>query len=636
MNSNFFKSFADISSNLDLRQFWIVFSKYKKDLLLIPILFSLISIFISINIEKKYLSTATVVIKPDNNKNIGNIEEAYFSRPDSMSRINNQIAVFQSNEVIESILKNEEIIPQVNKILEDQHNKLNSMQKIFIKKIFFDKVNVKSYLKENFEVTNLPRSDILELSFASENPQVAEIFLRSLLDTYQKYEIDTKVIITSYANSKITERLTELSDQLDVSQSHLLKYEIDNNLINLANTKANKITEITEISKNIQDLKKSLIFMKSIYTLNHLKVIGAEELLSLNLQRLEQVNNELSYIQEKEVGLLKLQREHESIKKIYDTFIQRVKETNETRNLQVSNIQIIQEPNAPLYPISPNIIKNIILSYLFSFFILYILIFYREINRATIKDPLSIEAFELPLLGMMPNVPLIRKGFHLLQMYLEDSKSRFSDSVRSLKTSLEANFEKNKSYLITSGNPEEGKTTVAFNLALALEKQNKVLLIESDIRRPSVAKSYYRLRGTVHGFTDIITGEATFEKAINIVPGTNLHMITSGSKRYDFTDLVSVEQLKKFIRICTDEYDYVIIDSPPIIPVSDTLIITQATDYTMYVVRSEKTKIISVTEGLRKLMSVGIKVSGFIINDIDYSKNSFYARYYEGDYSSYY
>jgi len=143
MNSNFFKSLADISSNLDLRQFWIVFSKYKKDLLLIPILFALISIFISINIEKKYLSTATVVIKPDNNKNIGNIEEAYISKPDSTSRINNQIAIFQSNEVIESLLKNDDIISQVNKILEDQHNKLNSIQKIFIKKNLLIKLMLK-------------------------------------------------------------------------------------------------------------------------------------------------------------------------------------------------------------------------------------------------------------------------------------------------------------------------------------------------------------------------------------------------------------------------------------------------------------------------------------------------------------
>ena len=636
MNSKFFKSFSDISSNLDLRQFWIVFLKYKKDLLLIPILFAILSIFISFNIEKKYLSTATIVIKPDNNKNIGNIEEAYISKSDSISRINNQIGIFQSNEVIESLLKNEEIISQVNKILEEHHNKLNSMQKIFIKKKSFDKVSIKNYLKENFEVINLPRSDILELSFVSENPQVAEIFLRNLIDTYQKYEIDTKVIITSYANNKITERLKELSDQLDISQSSLLKYEIDNNLINLESTKMNKIAEITEISKNIQDLKKSLIYMQGIYTSNHLKVISAEELLNLNLQRLEKVNNELSYIQEKEVGLLKLHREHESVKKIYDTFIQRVKETNEAKNLQVSNIQIIQEPNASAHPISPNMIKNIILSYLFTFSILYILIFYREINRATIKDPLSIEAFETPLLGMMPNVPLVKKGFHLLQMYIEDSKSRFSDSIRSLKTSVEANFKKNRSYLITSGNPEEGKTTVAFNLALSLERQNKVLLIESDIRRPSVAKSYYRFRGTVHGLTDIITGAVSFEKAINVVPGTNLHMITSGTKRYDFSDLVSVVQLRKFMDICTAEYDYVIIDSPPIIPVSDTLIITQATDYTMYVVRSEKTKIISVAEGLRKLISVGTKVSGFIINDVDFSKNSFYARYYDGDYSAYY
>jgi capsular exopolysaccharide synthesis family protein len=182
--------------------------------------------------------------------------------------------------------------------------------------------------------------------------------------------------------------------------------------------------------------------------------------------------------------------------------------------------------------------------------------------------------------------------------------------------------------MITSSNPSEGKTTYAFNLALSLEKTNKVLFIEADIRRPSVLNSFYQFDKEIVGLGEIISGTANFDKAIMLVPGTNLKIITSGEKRFDLSDIVNKEQFKKFLDILKIEYDYVIIDSPPVQPVSDTLILAQAADHNFFIIRSDVTKTLSFMSSIKKLQNVGANLSGLILNDIDTSKDSYYSYYY--------
>ena len=154
--------------------------------------------------------------------------------------------------------------------------------------------------------------------------------------------------------------------------------------------------------------------------------------------------------------------------------------------------------------------------------------------------------------------------------------------------------------MVTSSNPSEGKTSYAFNLALSLEKTQKVLFIEADIRRPSVLNSFYKFDKEILGLGEIITGSASLKDTIFKVPGTELDIITSGEKRFDMSDIVNREQIKKFFDTLKLEYDYVIIDSPPVQPVSDTLILAQATDYNLFLIRSEQTRTVTYLSAIKK------------------------------------
>ena len=683
----------------DLKFFFLVVKKNIKNLIILSLIVSLLALFVSLNQEKKYLSKGIIVIESDDN-NIVNIEEVY-SLESRMNRINNQMAILKSDEVLEYIIKDKKNSMNFKNLY--SQNIPNFFQRIFTREKKIDDIFLKRVLTDNFTVKNVPRSDVLELSFISINPRLSQIALQSIIESYQRYEIDSKIKITSYANKKITERLKDLVVQMDVAQKKLSNYKKENNLVDTGNVKQLKIKEIESISARIIDAKLSyqrqqndLLSVKVaegdvdallaiddlrsreeisnikntlnanesnmqslllIYTDKHPKIIQAKEqndslktqldkildeniqqkafqlsninnFINLSEEELQKVTDELRILEEKESGMLKFSRELESSRKLYESFLQRVKETNEAQNLQVSKLKTIESPNLPSTHFYPTPQKNFIFTFIISFMGIYGLLYFREMNSSVLKSPEAIDSLNIPQIGILPRVEKLKRGFHILQMFVEDGASSFSEAIRSSRAIIESKFEKNKSYMITSSNPSEGKTTYAFNLALSLEKSNKVLFIEADIRRPSVLNGFYQFDRQILGLGEIISGSANLKDAIFKVPGTELDIITSGEKRFDMSDIVSKDQIKKFLDVLKLEYDYVIVDSPPVQPVSDTLILTQSSDYNLFVIRSEETRTASFMSSIKKIQNVGAKINGIIINDLDTSKDSYYSYYY--------
>jgi len=693
----------------DLRFFLLIAKKNLKFILFASVLVSMIVFFISLNIEKKYLSEATIVIEPDENK-IVNIKEAY-STINTGTRVNNLIAILESDEVISHIVNDEKNQLEFKSLYSKVEK--NIFSRIMTKKTIIDKAYIKSILSSNFNATSVASSDVLILTFISNNPKISQLALKNIISSYQRYEVDSKIQITSYANAKVKERLKELKIVMGIADKNLAKYKKEHNLVDTGNVKELKIKEIQSIStsifnskqeiqrhendlnsvktangdtdillaikdlnerKEISNIEKNLSGNENniqslllIYTPQHPKVIQAYELqeslehqlnhildeviqrkvfelsnlknfIDLSKEDLENAKNALREIEEKEAGMLNFSREVESSRKLYETFLQRQKETNEAQNLQISKLKIIERPSLPSGPFSPRPYKNSTMALIASFVCFYGLILFRNMNSTVINTPEALDHLNIPQIGVLPKVVDIKKGYHILQNFLEDSESGFSEAIRSSRTIIEAKFEKNKSFLVTSSNPAEGKTSYAFNLALSLEKNNKVLFIEGDIRRPSVLNSFYKFEKTIDGLGEIISSNTSFRDTIFTVPGTKLQIITSGAKRFDMSDIVSKEQIKKFFDVLKMEYDYLIIDSPPVQPVSDTLILTQAADYNFFIIRADSSKTIAFMSSIKKVKNVGASIDGIVINDLDTSKDSYYNYNYYNyyNYSSYY
>ena len=717
-NKSLLNRLENLNEQLNLTHYWIIFLKYKRLLFFVPILFGLFGFFIALNINPTFQSQATLVIE-ESTKNIVNIEEVYGENTSrsafrNNNYINNQIQILESDEVLGAIVKDKKIKVKLermyNNLPENFLSKylsfLKSKNKEVVEKDFETKI--KEFIKINLKVSQIRNSDVVNITITSENAELAKFLLEQVIDSYLKYDVDTKVKVTNYANAQINVRLSKLLEQMEIAEQKLLNYKKENNLIDIGDIKELKIDQIKSVSKRIIDANRELQKKQNDLTAIKLADGNVEELLAIsdlrskkevdairtninatndniealqiiykdehpkvkkvlktkiNLDnRLKEILDEniaaaayelanlkgfitisedelnkakfdLQELEEKDVALKQFVREVETNNKIYETFLQRMKETNEVKELQSSNVRIIQNALLPLLPISPNIPKITILFYLLSFLIIFILLVYFEFNSNSIVEPNALDSLDIPVLVTLPAVKTINKGYHLSQIFIEDANSEFSEAIRTLRTLLVAKYQKNKSILISSTYSGEGKTTISLNTALAFSKIGKVLLVETDIRRPSVLnKTTQGDQAPKVGFSDLIQGGVNMSECIMKLPGSDLEVMTSGTRRSDLTDLTTSKKLKTFFDVLKKSYDYVIIDTPPIQPVSDTLFISQATDHNLLVTRAKVTKLGAVNSVIKKLNNVQVKVDGLIFNDLDTSSASYYGYYQYGGY----
>ena len=716
METTFLNKLESINEQLNLGHYWIIFLKYKRLIIIAPIFFGLLGFFVSLNLNPIFQSQATLVIE-ESTKNIVNIEEVYGGDTRgglrSLNYINNQIQILESDEVLGTLTKDEEIKSKIEIMYKKLPNNFLSKNSSFLN--FFkkkendnNKIDIKKYVKKNLIVSQVRNSDVVNIMIKSGNAELAKFLLEEVINSYLKYDVDTKVKVTNYANAQINVRLSKLLEQMEVAERRLLDYKKENNLIDIGDIKQLKIDQIKSVSKRIidanRDLQKkqndltaikladgnveellaiadlrskkevdairtninatndNIEALQIIYKDEHPKVkkvlktkknldkrlkeildeniaAAAYELanlkgfITISEEELEGAKFELQDLEEKDVALKQFVREVETNNKIYETFLQRMKETNEVKELQSSNVRIIQNALLPLSPISPNIPKITMLFYFISFASIFALLIYFEFNSNAVIEPSNLDALNIPVLATLPAVKNIAKGYHLSQMFLEDINSEFSESIRTLRTLLVAKFQKNKSILISSTYSGEGKTTISLNTALAFSKIGKVLLVETDIRRPSVLnKTTQGEEAPKVGFSDIIQGGVNLSECIMKLPGSEIEVMTSGTRRSDLTDLTTTKKLKDFFDALKSKYDYLIIDTPPIQPVSDTLFISQATDHNLLIVRANVTKMVGIKSVIKKLNNVKVKVDGLVFNDLDTSKASYYGYYQYGGY----
>ena len=220
-NNTLLNKLESINEQLNLTHYWIVFLKYKRILFFIPILFGLLGFFISLNINPTFKSQATLVIE-ESTKNIVNIEEVYTGDSPrtgfrNLNYINNQIQIIESDEVLGMIAQDDDIKAKSEKLYKKIpknfiHKNLNFLAffKSKEKEEVYESINIKAYIKNNLSVSQVRNSDVVNITMTSGNAELAKFMLELVIDAYLKYDVDTKVRVTNYANQQINIRLSKL------------------------------------------------------------------------------------------------------------------------------------------------------------------------------------------------------------------------------------------------------------------------------------------------------------------------------------------------------------------------------------------------------------------------------------------
>lgn len=225
--------------------------------------------------------------------------------------------------------------------------------------------------------------------------------------------------------------------------------------------------------------------------------------------------------------------------------------------------------------------------------------------------------------------------------YLLNEKTPFevTEAFRNLKASISVSVPKKDgglAIMLTSAFPEDGKTTVTVNLALMFALSDaKVLLIDGDIRKGRVAK-YFNAK-TTPGLCDYLSGQKTLDEIVHVSPiNENLSFITSGTRSPKPYELLESEEMKDLLKKLRAEYDYIIIDTPPVLLLSDALALSPSVDGAVLVCRHQVSYISNIERALDNLSFSKVNILGVIINDYKATRMATYSSYQNYEYKKYY
>jgi succinoglycan biosynthesis transport protein ExoP len=364
------------------------------------------------------------------------------------------------------------------------------------------------------------------------------------------------------------------------------------------------------------------------------RVVNAE--LSSLQSALGETKGELQNINRKSYQLGVLEREVETNRQLYELFLGRLKETSETSGMQSANARIVDPAVAAVTPSKP---KKAIITLVAAFVGLFLGVvwaFLLEHLDRTLKGAGDMEdRLGLPVLGMLPRLNLkLKRGETPLQHVRENPRGLFSESLRTVRTGvlLSGLDEPHKVIMVTSSVPGEGKTTVAVTVAEALSEMHKVLLIDADMRRPTV-RSLFGIDKSHPGLSDFVSGSAEISKCTVKVGEKQLYVLPAGTIPPNPLELLSSKRFRETVHKLSESFDQIVIDCAPALAVSDALVISTIVSGVIYVVRADLTPYPMAQEGLKRLRRGNAHLIGGVLNQVPIDKKSGYGKY--GKYSYY-
>ena len=348
-------------------------------------------------------------------------------------------------------------------------------------------------------------------------------------------------------------------------------------------------------------------------------------------QIIKQLDEELSKLPSIELKYAQLTRETEALINVLKLLKSRYEEARIKRDSQDSDLKILEWAQLPTTGVSSMSLKKVLISLFIGIILGIVLAFLIEFLDQSIKEPQAVEKkLNTPLLGI---IPLIEADKIIID-YSTGKIKNILEPFRALRATIKhiASVNNYKTFVVCSPVKGEGKTTLATNLAITMALENKkVFLIDADLRRPQI-HSLFNVSKKI-GLTDYLLGKSEINEIIKTTPHENLFIITSGESSHNSAELLGSLRFEQIISELKKIADYVIFDTPAIIPVSDTMNIAPKVDACIMVTRILWTPLKAALQSKNQLKRIGCNIIGAIINGISQSRG--YYPYYYGYYRYY-
>ena len=592
--------------------------------------------------------------------------------------------------------------------------------------------------EDRLDVKPIRRSRAVEISFDSQDPNLAATVVNALTSNYIDKNLEARWDATQKASEWLSQQMLDLKAKLEKSEDDLQKYAVENDLLILATDKGNSENVVNQSLRELQEeltkTQSARYEKESLYRLvrssdsGSLPGVFENKLLqdlsvrladlqrehaqlaatfTENYPKVQQVQSQIAEIQaalererqraaqritndyfaavrrealvqsafadkQKQANIIAgksvqygiLNREVESNKGMYEGLLQRLKEAGVSAGLKASNIRIVDKAKPPYKPVSPKVPLNLGLAATLGLGLGVCAAFFQEHLDQTIENTWDVDRFlSVPALAFIPslkslnvhpvmgnthkehcltlgltngNLPHQTLSHNFHRNDLASAKNGdLSEAFRGLRTSvlLSSSGHAASSILITSAQPGEGKTTIAANLAISLAQLGRrVLLVDADMRRPTIQK-YFPQRGSE--LSTYLAGAGNWQDLTYHTSVRDLYVLLCGPPPANPAELLSSERMRTLLHEATAEYDFVILDSPPLLNVADTRILASFADATILVVKGADTPRQVVQYAESQICAAGANLIGVVLNNLNIhpNGNSYYAYAHSGQVS---
>ena len=383
--------------------------------------------------------------------------------------------------------------------------------------------------------------------------------------------------------------------------------------------------EISKIVKSVQDDFEAA------------KATEAQLVSALEVQKSEALRNN-----QKGLQYAALEREAAGNRQLYSNLMDRVKETDVTSKYKSSNVRIIDAAEVPRYPVLPQTARDLMMAFIGGLLLALGLVFGFEYMDSAIKTPDEIKAhLGLPFLGLVPIIPgKDRKAGEDQTPLIGNTNvpANFSEAMRAIRTSVifssaEAGA---RTVVVTSTAPSEGKTLVSCNLAAALAQAGqKVLIVDGDMRRPRVHEVFGCLQEP--GLSNVLVGTSRLRAAVLPSSIPQLEVLTAGHLPPNPAELLGSNRYLELLAELGTSYDWIIIDAPPVMAVTDAAVAANRATGVVFVVGAEMTPHRNAKAAIEQLAAAKARFIGVVLNRVNLHRHSYYySPYYRKDYQRVY
>lgn len=505
----------------------------------------------------------------------------------------------------------------------------------------FSKLNAIETLKNKLSVLSKGKtSPIINLSYTDTDPKQTRIILNSIADNYVAQNRERDVQVASSGLAFISEELPRLKNTLQEAENKLNAYREHSGSLDIPLESKGALESLISIDTQITLLKTEEAGLAELYTPEHPSYKAVLDKLSVLERAKNKINQQIATLPNTQQEVIRLTRDVETNQATYVQLLSKQQELNIMKASAQGNVRVVDYAYTPEKPVAPRKAVITLLCALAAGALASLWLIIRNHIRNGITGTEEIEALGQEVCALIPHSASQQKRDNAKRRF-SHSKGRSNyllashnnsdiaiEAIRALRTNLYFSMldAENKILMITGAAPEAGKSFISANLAAVMAQSGKkVLLIDTDMRKGYLAQLFNL--NPEHGLSDILSGRVSPPAAITESGIENLHIISNGNHTDHPSELLLDNKFQELLNAAQQRYDYIILDTPPVLAVTDAVIAGRHAGTVLLVSRYGRTSTQELELSVERLKQNRIKVKGIILNGIKRQATNSYAYY---------